>query len=62
MLEPYRDYRGVEVIGAWRWLPAYDLGVLAEIAADEAFAPLRYLSISSQCDRRIRGVVAGGRA
>ncbi|HET9025837.1 MAG TPA: protein kinase [Burkholderiaceae bacterium] len=46
VLEPYRDYRGVEVIGAWRWLASYDLGVVAEIAADEAFTPLRYLSIS----------------
>ena len=46
VLEPYRDYRGVEVIGAWRWLAPYDLGVVAEIAANEAFAPLRYLSIS----------------
>lgn len=46
VLEPYRDYRGVEVIGAWRWLPAYDVGVIAEISAAEAFAPLRYLSIS----------------
>jgi serine/threonine-protein kinase len=46
VLEPYRDYRGVEVIGAWRWLAAYDVGVIAEISAEEAFAPLRYLSIS----------------
>ncbi|HEX5638604.1 MAG TPA: serine/threonine-protein kinase, partial [Burkholderiaceae bacterium] len=44
--QPYRDYRGVEVIGAWRWLAAYDVGVVAEIAAAEAFAPLRYLSVS----------------
>lgn len=43
---PYRDYRGTEVIGAWRWLPAYDLGVVAEIGATEAFRPLRHLSIS----------------
>ncbi len=43
---PYRSYHGVEVIGAWRWLPAYDLGVVAEIAAAEAFAPMRYLWIS----------------
>jgi serine/threonine-protein kinase len=44
--EPYRDYRGLQVIGAWRWLSAYDIGVIAEISADEAFAPLRYLSTS----------------
>jgi len=46
VLEPYRGYRGVEVIGAWSWLVAYDVGVIAEISAAEAFAPLRYLSIS----------------
>jgi len=43
---PYRGYRGIEVIGVWRWLPAYDLGVIAEIATTEAFAPLRYFWIS----------------
>jgi tRNA A-37 threonylcarbamoyl transferase component Bud32 len=43
---PYRGYRGTEVIGAWRWLPAYDFGVAAEISASEAFATLRYLTIS----------------
>ncbi len=34
------------MIGAWRWLAAYDIGVVAEISAEEAFTPLRYLSIS----------------
>jgi eukaryotic-like serine/threonine-protein kinase len=43
---PYRDYRGAEVIGAWRWLPAYDVGVVSEVSAEEAFTPLRHLSIS----------------
>ena len=43
---PYRGYRGDEVIGVWQWLPAYDFGVIAEISATEAFATLRYLSIS----------------
>jgi eukaryotic-like serine/threonine-protein kinase len=43
---PYRGYRGNEVIGAWQWLPAYDLGVVAEISAGETFATLRYLTIS----------------
>ena len=27
----YRDYRGVEVIGAWRWLADYGFGVAAEM-------------------------------
>jgi len=44
---PYRNYRGTEVIGVWRWLPAYDMGVIAEITAAEAFAALRYFWISA---------------
>ncbi|MEX0679368.1 MAG: protein kinase, partial [Pirellulales bacterium] len=36
----YRDYRGVEVIGAWTWLADYGFGVATEIDKDEAFAPL----------------------
>ena len=46
MLDPYRNYLGVEVIGAWQWLPAYDMGIAVEIAADEAYAPLRYLNVT----------------
>ena len=44
--EPYRGYRGDEVIGVWQWLPAYDFGVISEISTPEAFATLRFLSIS----------------
>lgn len=46
LVEPYRTYSGREVLGAWRWLPAYDLGVIAERDVDETFAALRYLRIS----------------
>jgi serine/threonine-protein kinase len=42
----YRSYRGSEVIGAWRWLPQYDIGIVAERSAAEAFAAMRYLWIS----------------
>ena len=35
------------MIGVWRWLPAYDMGVIAEISAAEAFAALRYFWISA---------------
>ncbi len=53
LLDPYRNYRGVEVIGAWRWLPDERMGVVAEIGLDEAYAPLRYvrvaLAASSRC-------------
>ena len=44
--EPYRSYTGREVVGAWRWLPAYDFGAIAERDVREAFAALRYLRIS----------------
>ena len=42
-LEPYRSDRGVEVVGAWRWLEDLGLGVAIEIEAAEAYAPLRFL-------------------
>lgn len=40
---PSRDYRGVPVIGAWRWLPQLGIGVATQIDAGEAFRPLRVL-------------------
>ena len=40
-IEPFRDYRGVEVVGAWRWLPKHGFGVGTKIDAREAFEPLR---------------------
>ncbi len=47
---PYRDYRGVPVVGAWTWIAARDFGVLSEVDAAEAFEPLRAL-------RRVFGVL-----
>jgi serine/threonine-protein kinase len=46
LLDPYRNYRGAEVIGAWRWLPDERMGVVAEIGLDEAYAPLRYVRLT----------------
>ena len=46
ILDPYVNHRGVEVVGAGRWLPEYDMGVGLEIEAAEAYAPLRYLNIA----------------
>ncbi len=42
ILQPYRNYRGAEVIGAWKWLPKYAMGVASEVEVQEQFAPLRY--------------------
>ena len=40
---PSRDYRGVPVIGAWRWLPQLGIGVVTQVDANEAHRPLRVL-------------------
>jgi len=45
ILDPYRNYLGVEVVGAWQWLSEYGFGVATEIEADEAFASLRYVDV-----------------
>lgn len=39
----YRDYRGVWNVGAWVWLPDYELGVVTEQDAAEAFGVLEIL-------------------
>ncbi len=40
-VEPFRDYRGVPVIGAWMWLPHYGFGVGTKLDAREAYRTLR---------------------
>ena len=45
MLEPYRDYRGVKVVGAWRWLAHYGIGLATEVSVDAAFAATRPLRL-----------------
>jgi hypothetical protein len=50
-VEGYRDYRGVEVIGAWTWLPELRLGITTEIDRAEAYTGLAAL-------RRIFGSLA----
>jgi eukaryotic-like serine/threonine-protein kinase len=42
-VEGYRDYRGVSVVGAWRWMPERNYGIAVEIDRDEAFRPLTIL-------------------
>jgi hypothetical protein len=39
----YRDYRGVVSVGAWKWLPKYDIGIITEVDVGEAFRPLTIL-------------------
>src|SRR4051812_4708622 len=42
-VEGYRDYRGVPVVGAWRWLPEGNVGIATEVDYAEAFHPLTIL-------------------
>jgi diguanylate cyclase (GGDEF)-like protein/PAS domain S-box-containing protein len=39
-----RDYRGVEVLAAWKYLPALRGGLVVKMDITEAFAPVRTLS------------------
>ncbi len=43
-VEGYKDYRGVPVVGAWTWLPEYEIGIATEIDLAEAYRPLTILS------------------
>jgi serine/threonine protein kinase len=42
-LEGHRNYRGVPSVSAWAWLPSYEMGIITEIDATEAFQPLMIL-------------------
>jgi hypothetical protein len=44
-VQPARDYRGVPVVGAWRWLPQLGFGVATQIDAAEAFQSLQVLKL-----------------
>lgn len=41
----YRDYRGVPVVGAWKWIDDMDFGIVTEVDFREAYAPLNRLKI-----------------
>jgi tRNA A-37 threonylcarbamoyl transferase component Bud32 len=44
-MTPWRDYRGVPVVGASCWLPQFGFGVATQMDADEAYRPLRVLQL-----------------
>lgn len=45
----YRDYRGVPVVGAWKWLPEFNFGVVTEMDMSEAFRPLQIMRLGFWC-------------
>ncbi len=54
-LQGYRNYRGLEVIGTWTWLPQFNFGVATEMSKAEAYAPLAYVTTAF---RWLSGTVA----
>jgi hypothetical protein len=42
-VDGYRDYRGVPSLGAWRWLPEYEIGVITEVDRAEAYKALNII-------------------
>jgi serine/threonine protein kinase len=48
-LDGYRNYLGIPVIGAWKWLSDDGFGVGTEMTVQEAYAPLRYLKTAFLC-------------
>ncbi len=42
----YRDFRGVKVVGTWRWLPEYDFGVATEVSLAEVLRVIRPLTVA----------------
>lgn len=42
-IDGYRDYRGVWTLGAWKWFPEFEMGVVTEVDRDEAYRPLTIL-------------------
>lgn len=60
LLEPYQDYRGVPVVGAWQWLDDRNLGLITEIDADEAFAAVSMVSAVNRVALSLLGLAILG--
>lgn len=44
ILEPYPNYLGEPVIGAWRWLAAHELGIAVEVGEAETYKPVFFIT------------------
>ncbi|MDZ4817982.1 MAG: serine/threonine protein kinase [Planctomycetota bacterium] len=57
-MEGYRDYRGSPAVGAWTWLPKYQMGIITEISKEEAYRPLTILKWSFYALYALLGISA----
>ena len=58
ILDPYRNYLGASVVGAWAWMPKHDFGIAVELSQYEAFAPLGRISTVFAVVLSVLGAVA----
>jgi hypothetical protein len=42
---PYITFNGQKVIGAYVWLPKYNIGIITELPAEETLEPVHYLNL-----------------
>ncbi|WP_149497267.1 serine/threonine protein kinase [Roseiconus lacunae] len=64
MLTPYPNYAGIPVVGSWRWIDGYDIGIVVERTSDLAFATartVRYGFITLGCLLTLTALVAASR-
>ena len=61
-LDGYRNMIGVEVVGAWTWIPEYDIGIATELPRAEIRKLLRPLYLSFARARGRPGPLGRGRA
>ena len=57
-MDAYRDYRGSPSVGAWTWLPDYQIGIITEVDTAEAYHPLTILKRSFYVMHALLGIGA----
>ena len=59
-IDGYRDYRGVEVVGAWQWLDDFGFGVATEVTRSEVLRSLRPVRLAFAGLFALLVITAGG--
>lgn len=56
----YLNNAGVKVVGVYRWMPAYQMALLAEMSQTEAFAPADRLALTLVVVALVAAIMLGG--